>query len=89
MKNILKFPKKKKPFSNKFLDEVSPNAIGDYIKEQNPHLSIKAADAMALAIIYSTHLQLVFEEEGNQIIPTMEVLDQYIWGADTNNGKKH
>ena len=81
MKNILQFPKKKKLFSNKFLDEVSPNAIGDYIKEQNPHLSIKAADAMALAIIYSTHLQLVFEEEGSEIDPCMEELDKYIWGT--------
>ena len=82
MKNILKFPKKKRLFSNKFLNEVSPNAIGDYIKEKNPHLSIKAADAMALAIIYSTHLQLVFEEEGNQIDPSMEELDKYMWGAN-------
>tara|TARA_B100000959_G_C14800543_1_gene549524 strand:- start:534 stop:800 length:267 start_codon:yes stop_codon:yes gene_type:complete len=82
MKNILKFPKKKRLFSNKFLDEVSPNAIGDYIKEQNPHLSIKAADAMALAIIYNTHLQLVFEEEGNQIDPSMEELDKYMWGTN-------
>ncbi len=87
--NIFKFPKGGKPYSGKFLDKVKPNAIGDFIKEKNPHLSLKAADALALAIIYSTHLQLVFEEEGNQIIPTMEVLDQYIWGADTNNGKKH
>ncbi len=82
MNKIINFPKKKKPFSDKFLNEVSPNAIGDYIKEKNPHLSIKAADAMALAIIYSTHLQLVFEEEGSEIDPCMEELDKYIWGTN-------
>jgi len=30
-------------------------------------MSIRAADAMALAVIYSTYLQLVFEEEGERI----------------------
>ena len=52
MSKILKFPKAKKVYSEKFLDGVKPNLIGDFIKKQNPHLSIKAADAMALAIIY-------------------------------------
>ena len=56
------------------------NHIGDFIKHQNPHLTLKAADAMALAIIYSTYLQLVFDEEGADIIPFDEV-EQYIWAA--------
>ena len=60
---------------------VKPDAIGDFIKKQNPHLSLKAADAMALAIIYSTYLQLVFEEEGNQVIPAIDDFDHYIWAA--------
>ena len=81
MSKILKFPKLKKVYSEKFLDGVKPNLIGDFIKKQNPHLSIKAADAMALAIIYSTYLQLVFEEEGNHIIPSMDEFDTYIWAA--------
>ena len=62
MSKILKFPKAKKQYSDKFLRKVKADVIGDFIKEQNPHLSIKAADAMALAIIYSTYLQLVFED---------------------------
>ena len=81
MSKILKFPKVKKLYSDKFLTGVKPNSIGDFIKEQNPHLSIKAADAMALAIIYSTYLQLVFEEEGKEIVPSMDEFDQYIWAA--------
>ena len=35
---------------------------------------------MALAIIYSTYLQLVFEEEGDHP-PDMEDFNQYIWAA--------
>ena len=81
MSKILKFPKVKKVYSEKFLDGIKPDAIGDFIKKQNPHLSLKAADAMALAIIYSTYLQLVFDEEGEDIIPFDEV-EQYIWAAN-------
>ena len=64
MSKILKFPNKKSPYSDRFLSNVKPNAIGDFILKQNPNMSLKAADAMALAIVYSTYLQLVFEEEG-------------------------
>ena len=81
MSKILKFPKNKKLYSDKFLTGVKPDAIGDFIKQQNPHLSLKAADAMALAIIYSTYLQLVFEEEGELTLPPFEDFDQYIWAA--------
>ena len=81
MSKILKFPNRKKLYSDKFLSGVRPDTIGDFIKKQNPHLSLKAADAMALAIIYSTYLQLVFEEEGNEIIPSIDDFDHYIWAA--------
>ena len=71
---------------HKFSTRVEMNAgtvdvIGDFIKEQHPHLTLRAADAMALAIIYSTYLQLVFEEEGEMVIPFEEV-EQYIWAAN-------
>ena len=81
MSKILKFPKVKKPYSEEFLAGVKPDVIGDFIKQQNPNLTLKAADAMALAIIYSTYLQLVFEEEGQMVIPFEEV-EQYIWAAN-------
>ena len=68
MNKLLKFPKKsKKNYSETFLDNVKPEAIGDFIKRQNPNMCIRAADAMALAIIYSTYLQLVFDEEGHNV----------------------
>ena len=81
MSKILKFRNKKKVYSDTFLSGVKPNAIGDFIKTQNPYLSLKAADAMALAIVYSTYLQLVFEEEGNQELPAMDDFNEYIWAA--------
>ena len=81
MSKILKFPNKKSPYSDRFLTNVKPNAIGDFILKQNPNMSLKAADAMALAIIYSTYLQLVFEEEGQPTLPPFEDFDQYIWAA--------
>ena len=81
MSKILKFPNKKSPYSYRFLSNVKPNAIGDFILKQNPNMSLKAADAMALAIVYSTYLQLVFEEEGNQELPAMDDFNEYIWAA--------
>ena len=80
MTKIIKFPKRTKAYSDKFLRNVKPDAIGDFIKQQNPQLTLKAADAMALAIIYSTYLQLVFEEEGEALVPFDEI-EQYIWAA--------
>ena len=77
MAKIYKFPKDKKLYSKKFIQNINPNAIGYFIQKQNPHLSLRAADAMALAIIYSTHLKLVFEEEGSQIpIDVMEDFEE-------------
>jgi len=67
MAKIFKFPNSKKLYSQKFIQNINPDAIGNFIHRQNPHLSLRAADAMALAIIYSTHLKLVFEEEGSSI----------------------
>ena len=81
MSKILKFPNKNSLYSDRFLANVKPNAIGDFILKQNPNMSLKAADAMALAIVYSTYLQLVFEEEGNQELPAMDDFNEYIWAA--------
>ena len=81
MSKILKFPNKKSPYSDRFFFFFKPNAIGDFILKQNPNMSLKAADAMALAIVYSTYLQLVFEEEGNQELPAMDDFNEYIWAA--------
>ena len=81
MVKIIKFPADKKlRYSEKFLKKVDPNKIGDFIAKENPDLSIRAADAMALAIIYSTYLSLVFEEEGEQPVP-FDDIEHYIWAA--------
>ena len=59
---IFKFPNRKvRQYSDKFLKRINPNKIGDFIQAENPGMSIRAADAMALAVIYSTYLQFVFE----------------------------
>ena len=88
MAKIFKFPNSKKLYSSKFMENINPNAIGDFIHKQNPHLSLRAADAMALAIIYSTHLKLVFEEEDFSIpIDVMEDFEEndhksFLWCTD-------
>ena len=67
---IYKFPNRKvRQYSDQFLKRINPTKIGDFIQAENPGMSIRAADAMALAVIYSTYLQLVFEEEG-EAVPT-------------------
>ena len=79
---IFKFPNRKvRQYSDNFLKRINPNKIGDFIQAENPGMSIRAADAMALAVIYSTYLQLVFEEEDNEIIPSIDDFDSYIWAA--------
>ena len=67
MVKIIKFPTKNVQYSDKFIKNVDPTAIGNFIKAETPTLSMRAADAMALAIIYSTYLQLVFDEEGSNV----------------------
>ena len=65
---IFKFPNRKvRQYSDQFLKRINPNKIGDFIQAENPGMSIRAADAMALAVIYATYLQLVFEEEGENV----------------------
>ncbi len=51
-------------------------------------MSVRAADAMALAIIYSTYLQLVFDEEGHKVPANiMDALEEndhstFIWAVN-------
>ena len=80
MTKIYKFPKEKRLYSDTFLNGVKPDIIGDFLKEQNPQLSIKAADAMALAIIYSTYLDLCLQEEGVET-QSFDDYKHYIWAS--------
>ena len=87
---IFKFPGKRKQYSEEFLKSIDPNKIGDFIQAQNPGMSLRAADSMALAVIYSTYLQIVFEEEG-EVVPT-DILrkleendhDTFVWNKPKN-----
>ena len=67
MVKIIKFPRNPSEYSEHFIKNVNPTAIGNFIKAETPTLSLRAADAIALAIIYSTYLQLVFDEEGSNV----------------------
>jgi hypothetical protein len=73
---IFKFPNRKvRQYSDNFLKSINPNKIGDFIQAENPGMSTRAADAMALAVIYSTYLQLVFEEEGEKV--PVDILEKF------------
>jgi len=61
MAKIYKFSGKKQ--SDRFLDNANPDNLCDYLSEENPDLPDRVIDAMALAMIYSTYLSMVCEEE--------------------------
>jgi hypothetical protein len=49
--------------SAKFLDNTNPDVICDYLAEIHPELPDNIIEAMALAMIYSTYLSMVCDEE--------------------------
>jgi len=61
MAKIYKFTGKKQ--SDRFLDSAHPDPLCDYLAEENPDLPDRIIDAMALAMIYTTYLSMVCEEE--------------------------
>ena len=61
MAKILKF--KNKSFAEDFIKHVEPDKIAEFVQKDNPKMSKKIVDAMALAMIYSTYLQLLIDEE--------------------------
>ena len=76
MVKIIKFPNRSRTeYSDHFIKNVDPTAIGNFIKAESPTLSLRAAVAIALAIIYSTYLQLVFDEEGSNV--PMELMQKF------------
>ena len=72
MTKILKFPKDKIEYSDHFFRKVNPKAVTRCIRMSNPKLSPKVAHAIALALIYTTYVELVLDEEE---IP-QEIIDQ-------------
>ena len=75
---IYKFvPKKrsKKTYSQHFIEKVSARKVSKYLLDQDANLTKDVADSMALAIISSTHLQLLLEEKG--ITVPHDTLDEF------------
>ena len=72
MTKVIKFPKDKIEYSDHFFRKVNPKAVTHCIRMSNPKLSPKVAHAIALALIYTTYVELVLDEEE---IP-QEIIDQ-------------
>jgi hypothetical protein len=69
MAKILKF--KRKSFAEDFIKHVEPDKIADFVQKDNPNMPSNIVDAMALAMIYTTYLQLLIDEES---IPVSDVV---------------
>ena len=63
MSKIIKFPKDKIEYSDRFYRKVDPKAVTHHISMLHPKLSPKVAHAIALALIYTTYVELVLDEE--------------------------
>ena len=63
MSKVIKFPKEKIEYSDHFFRKVDPKAVTHCIRMSNPKLSPKVAHAIALALVYTTYVELVLDEE--------------------------
>ena len=63
MAKIVKFPKDKIEYSDRFFRKVNPKAVTNHIRMLHPKLSPKVAHAIALALVYTTYVELVLDEE--------------------------
>ena len=63
MSKIVKFPKDKIEYSDRFYRKVDPKAVTHHISMLHPKLSPKVAHAIALALVYTTYVELVLDEE--------------------------
>ena len=63
MSKIIKFPKDKIEYSDRFFRKVDPKAVTHHITMLHPKLSSKVAHAIALALVYTTYVELVLDEE--------------------------
>ena len=50
-------------YSDRFFRKVDPKAVTHCIRMSNPKLSAKVAHAIALALVYTTYVELVLDEE--------------------------
>ena len=60
MTKIVKFPKHKIEYSDRFFRKVDPKAVTHCIRMSNPKLSAKVAHAIALALVYTTYVAVSY-----------------------------
>ena len=63
MSKIIKFPKDKIEYSDRFYRKIDPKVVTHHIMMLHPKLSPKVAHAIALALIYTAYVELVLDEE--------------------------
>ena len=63
MSKVIKFPKDKIEYSDRFFRKVNPRAVTNHIRMLHPKLSPKVAHAIALALVYTAYVELVLDEE--------------------------
>ncbi len=63
MSKIIKFPKDKIEYSDRFFRKIDPKALTHHITMLHPKLSPKVAHAIALALSYTTYVEVVLDEE--------------------------
>ena len=63
MSKVIKFPRDKIEYSDRFFRKVNPKAVTNHIRMLHPKLSPKVAHAIALALVYTTYVELVLDEE--------------------------
>ena len=63
MSKVIKFPKDKIEYSDRFFRKVNPRAVTNHIRLLHPKLSPKVAHAISFALVYTTYLELVLDEE--------------------------
>ena len=83
MVKILKF--KKKSLADNFIQEVNPDKIASFVQKDNPKMPDKIVDAMALAMIYTTYLQLLIDEQSISSDDIVFAVSSFPFGTD---GKK-
>lgn len=83
MAKIYKFTGKTR--SENFMDNVNPEVISEYLAELHPDLSKRVLSAMALAMIYSTYLSMICEEENCSPAKLFNISDEFFldYGKET------
>lgn len=84
---IYKFKgKAKQKKSDNFIKQVDPTQVSVYLQSTNPDMPKPVADALSMAIITTTHLDLVLAEHDLELLRTFT--DAYNTFQDIDYGQK-